>query len=56
MGKFDTMTKEYLSDNEVFADAFNFLMYDGQQIIRPENLQELDTTELALPYGTDDAD
>lgn len=33
----DTVTKEYMQDEEVFADAFNFLMYDGEQVIRPES-------------------
>lgn len=55
MGRMDTMTKEYLAHNEVFADAFNYLIYDGRPVIRPEALHELDTAEIALPYGTDQA-
>ena len=35
----------------VFADAFNYLLYDGDQVIKPEELRELDTTELTIPYG-----
>ena len=34
-----------------FADAFNYLLYDGEQVIRSEELQELDTTGLTVPYG-----
>ena len=34
-----------------FADAFNYLLYDGEQVINPEELRELDTTELIVPYG-----
>ena len=34
-----------------FADAFNYLLYDGDQVITPEELRELDTTELTVPYG-----
>ena len=46
----DTVTKQYVSEAEVFADAFNYLMYDGEQVIRPENLTDMDTTQYALPY------
>ena len=51
MGKKDTITKDYMSDNATFADAFNFLIYGGRQVIKPEQLKELDTTAIALPYG-----
>ena len=47
----DAIGKRYLSDNAIFADAFNFLLYDGEPVIRPEELREADTTEIALPYG-----
>ena len=47
----DTIGKWYMSDNAIFADAFNFLLYDGEQVIKPEELREADTTEIALPYG-----
>ena len=30
----DTATKQYVS--EMFADAFNYLIYDGEQVIKPE--------------------
>lgn len=49
----DTVTKEYMQDEEVFADAFNFLMYDGEQVIRPESLHPLDTIAIVMPYGDD---
>ena len=51
----DTAAKEYMRDAETFADAFNFLLYDGQQIIKPERLKPLDTTAVVLPYGDDGA-
>ena len=51
MGKKDTVTKKYMEDNATFADAFNFLIYDGRQVIKPEHLKAVDTTEIALPYG-----
>ena len=47
----DAVTKQYVSEAEVFADAFNYLMYDGEQVIRPENLKDMDTTQYVLPYG-----
>ncbi len=47
----DTLSKGYMSQNDIFADAFNYLIYDGQQVIKPEQLSPLDTTELAAPYG-----
>ena len=51
MGKVDVFTKEYMSNNVVFADAFNYFLYDGKQVVRPEKLRELDITEIAIPYG-----
>lgn len=53
MGKADTATKAYTRNNDIFADAFNFYLYGGKQVISPEQLHELDTTELSIPYGTD---
>ncbi len=53
--KADTITKDYISDTTVFADVFNYYIYDGNQIISPEQLEERDPTEIALPYGTDGA-
>ena len=52
MGTMDTEGKQYLSNPVIFADAFNYLLYDGEQVIKPEALQELDTTELTVPYGS----
>ena len=37
----DTLTKKYMERPDVFADAFNFLIYDGRQVIRPEELRDL---------------
>ncbi len=53
MGKADTATKAYTRQNEVFADAFNFYLYGGKQVISAEHLHELDTAELSFPHGTD---
>ena len=51
MAKLDTLTKQYMSRPAIFADVFNFLIYNGRQVIRPEMLQSVDTTEVAVPYG-----
>lgn len=48
IGAIDAITKAYIRKNEVFADAFNYFMYDGAQVIQPERLKELDSTEIAI--------
>ena len=47
----DTITKEYMQNKATFADAFNFFLYDGKDVIKPEQLRPLDTTAIALPYS-----
>ena len=51
MGVIDTEGKQYFSNSKYFADMFNFLLYDGRPVIDPKNLKELDTTQIAIPYG-----
>ena len=51
MGTKDTITKDYMADNRVFADVFNHMLYKGKNIIDPDTLHPLDTTALAVPYG-----
>lgn len=51
MGKVDTVTKAYMRKNNIFADAFNYLIYEGKTVVEPERLREVDTTEIALPFG-----
>ena len=55
MGKIDTITKEYMENPVVFADAFNQFLYHGEQRIDPAQLTELDTTGIVVPYGADGA-
>ena len=50
----DTVTKEYMQDNETFADVFNFLLYDGEQVIQPQQLRQMDTTQIALIQNSDE--
>lgn len=51
MGYLDAEAKQYLGKKITFADAFNYLLYNGEQVIDPEKLSEMDTSQLALPYG-----
>lgn len=52
MGTKDTITKDYMADNRVFADVFNHMLYKGKNIIDSDTLHPLDTTALAVPYGS----
>ena len=53
MGRIDTEAKNYMADNERFADVFNYLVYGGMPTIDPQDLTPLDTAEIALPYGNE---
>ncbi len=55
LGRKDTVTKDYIKQNTIFADAFNYYIYGGQQRIMPKQLRELDAAETIVPYGADDA-
>lgn len=55
MGKIDTITKEYIENPIIFADAFNQFLYHGEQRIDPAQLTELNTTGIVVPYGADGA-
>ena len=52
----DTITKTYMKDNAVFADAFNYYVYSGRQVIKPNDLRELDTAESVIIFVDDDSD
>ncbi len=54
MADTDTLAKQFIKDKEVFADAFNYFLYDGREVIKPEQLRVVDTTEVVVPYGEDD--
>ena len=54
MGLKDSVTKDYIRDNAVFADAFNYFLYGGEAVIDPKSLIEIDSTELAVPYYIDE--
>ena len=51
MGNADIESKEFMRDNAHFADAVNYYVFDGRQIVRPDDLSPLDTAEVVVPYG-----
>ena len=48
MGDKDNATKKFIEKNRIFADVFNYYIYNGRQVIKPDDLQSLDTTEIIL--------
>lgn len=54
MGLKDTVTTKYMRQNVIFADIFNYFIYNGEQVIDPDSLEELDTREVEVPYGGKD--
>ena len=48
VGQKDTLTKQYISNNTVFADICNYYIYQGKPVIQPEQLHPLDPREFAF--------
>ena len=51
MGKADDLTKNYIRQNDKFADICNFYLFNGRQLVNPDELEEQDTTELEVILG-----
>ena len=51
MGLIDNVTRDYLEDADIFADAFNYLLYRGKHVIKPEHLTALQTVRLVKKKG-----
>lgn len=51
MSEKDAKAKEFLADNERFADLFNYYLFNGREIIKPEKLEAHDTEELCRSMG-----
>ena len=52
MGTKDKLTKKYMKNPKVFADFFNGFIYEGEQIIDADSLEELDATGIvSIPYS-----
>ena len=49
----DSKAKEYLSDNTRFSEIRNYVLFDGDKVIKPEDLKECDTTEVLSVFGID---
>ena len=43
MGQKDLITRDFLKDNVIFADTVNYYVYQGKQVIKPDDLKPLDT-------------
>ena len=58
MSKKDTITKEYMSKREHFADAFNSCVFDGKQVVKADelSLQEKDPTEFGIVFANGEKD
>ena len=52
IGRKDSVTKSYMGEDAVFADAFNYFLYQGRQVLAPEDLKPLDTAQLGVFSGT----
>ncbi len=46
VGAKDTLCKSYMKKPEHFADAFNYYLFGGKHVVKPELLVELDPTEI----------
>lgn len=51
MGEKDIVTRKYLNNPEVFADAFNYFLYGGKKVINPCRLKQIDATEMAVIHS-----
>ncbi|WP_303840995.1 Rpn family recombination-promoting nuclease/putative transposase [Selenomonas ruminantium] len=51
----DSITKEYMKQSDRFADLFNSFCFGGEEKLQPEELKDMDTTSIVLPYGEDGA-
>lgn len=51
MGAIDISAGHYISQNEVFADICNYVLFDGKEVLKPESLREADGKEAGMPYG-----
>lgn len=44
----DIVLKNYWQNNEQFADLFNAVLFDGEQVIKPDELEDIDTEESSV--------
>ena len=53
LGDKDTITKNYTKDNRVFADIVNLALFHGEHVVKPGDVEELDTAELHVLFSVD---
>ena len=44
----DVLTAAYLKNNSRFADLLNGWLFGGRSVVRPEDIQELDSAEIRI--------
>ena len=49
MGKKDLYQSEFYDAPERFSDAFNGVLFGGQEVMKPEELEEADSVLVSLP-------
>ncbi|HCS14117.1 MAG TPA: hypothetical protein DIV56_00130 [Lachnospiraceae bacterium] len=52
MGVKDITANAFLADNKRFADVCNYYLYNGEDVIRPEELLEQDAREILSILGS----
>lgn len=52
MGKTDVFESDYLENAEIFADLVNGVLYQGEQVVKPQELNEQDGELRSVP-GSD---
>jgi hypothetical protein len=55
LGDKDSITKQYMKQPERFADLFNGFCFGGEEKLHPDELKDMDTASIVLPYGEDGA-
>ena len=56
MGKADVYESDYLENEEIFADLVNGVLYNGEQVVKPQELEEQDgelRSALGNVFGSD---
>ena len=56
MGQIDELTKQYMQNPEHFADLFNYLIFNGENVIKPQNVSDVDPVLIENIYSDQDSD
>ena len=51
MGKPDVYESDYLENAEIFADLINGVLYQGEQVVKPQALKEQDGELRSIQIG-----